>query len=112
MIKNPGLGLFDTVLIQILGKSENLLVTVGGVTAKIYRSDTGGYVSWLVRYFVDGKAKSLRATSLKQARSKAKRELESGSAPARPTRRGPHAAANGRGVHGGGQASRGRSSFA
>jgi hypothetical protein len=77
MIKNPGLGLFDTVLIQILGRSENLLVTVGGVTAKIYRSDTGGYVSWVVRYFVDGKAKSLRATSLKQARSKAKRALES-----------------------------------
>jgi len=77
MIKNPGLGLFDTVLIQILGRSENLLVTVGVVTAKIYRSDTGGYVSWLVRCFVDGKAKSLRATSLTQARSKAKRALES-----------------------------------
>jgi hypothetical protein len=45
MIKNPGFGLFDTVLIQILGRSENLLVTVGGVTAKIYRSDTGGHVS-------------------------------------------------------------------
>jgi integrase len=77
MVKKPGFGLFDTVLIQILDMGENLLVTVGGVTAKIYRSDTGGYVSWLVRYFVDGKAKSLRATSLKQARSKAKKALES-----------------------------------
>jgi len=55
---------------------ENIMVTVGGVTARIYRSDTGGYVSWLVRYFVDGKAKSLRATSLKQARTKAKKALE------------------------------------
>jgi hypothetical protein len=31
----------------------------------------------LVRYFVDGKAKSLRATTLKQARSKSKKALES-----------------------------------
>jgi hypothetical protein len=76
MVKKPGFGLFDTVLIQDLVMSENLLVNVGGVTARIYRSDTGGYVSWLVRYFVDGKAKSLRATTLKQARSKAKRALE------------------------------------
>jgi integrase len=76
MVKKPGFGLFDTVLIQDLVMSENLLVNVGGVTARIYRSDTGGYVSWLVRYFVDGKAKSLRARTLKQARSKAKRALE------------------------------------
>ena len=55
---------------------DNLTVAVGGVTAKIYRSDTGGYVSWLVRYYVDGKAKSLRATTLKEARSKAKDALK------------------------------------
>ena len=51
-------------------------VTVGGVTAKIYRSDTGGYTSWLVRYFVDGKAKSRRATTLEDARSVAKEALK------------------------------------
>ena len=51
-------------------------VTVGGVTAKIYRSDTGGYTSWLVRYFVDGKAKSLRATTVEDAKTKARNALK------------------------------------
>lgn len=57
-----------------MGKS--VTVTVKGVTARIYRSDSGGYVSWLVRYFVHGKAKSLRATTLEEARQKAKDALE------------------------------------
>ena len=77
MIKKPGFGLFDTVLIQILGRKESLLVTVRGFTARIHLPNTGGHVSLLVRYFVDGKAKSLRATTLKQARSKSKKALES-----------------------------------
>lgn len=55
---------------------QNITVTIKGVTAKIYRSDTGGYASWLVRYYVDGKAKSLRASTLKGARAKAKQVLE------------------------------------
>jgi len=54
-----------------------MLVSVGGVTAKIYRSDSGGYASWLVRYYVDGKPVSRRATSLEDARSKAKTALKS-----------------------------------
>ncbi len=56
--------------------SKTITVAVRGVTAKIYRSDTGGYVSWLVRYFVDGQARSLRATTLEDARSKAKKALQ------------------------------------
>jgi hypothetical protein len=45
MIKNPGFGLFDTVLIQILGRRESLSVTVRGFTAKIHLSDNGGHGS-------------------------------------------------------------------
>jgi integrase len=62
------------------GRPRPELVKVGGVIAKIYRSDTEGYASWLVRYFVDKKPKSLRATSLEDARTKAKRVLKSVSA--------------------------------
>lgn len=58
-------------------------ISVGGILARVYRSNTGGYESWLVRYYVDGKAKSLRATSLEEAKKKAKQvlaDVSSGSA--------------------------------
>ena len=59
------------------------IVTVGGITAKISRSDVGGYESWLVRYYLDGKRKALRATTLEDAKRKAKdaiADVSSGSA--------------------------------
>lgn len=58
-------------------------VTVGGITAKISRSDSGGYESWIARYYVDGVRKALRATTLEDAKARAKdalRDVSSGAA--------------------------------
>jgi integrase len=56
-------------------KPEGESVSFGGIKARIYPSNTGGYTSWLVRYHLDGKQKSLRATSLEAAKRKAKEAL-------------------------------------
>ena len=56
-------------------QSEGESISLGGIKARIYPSNTGGYTSWLVRYHLDGKQKSLRATSLEAAKRKAKEAL-------------------------------------
>jgi integrase len=66
---------------------EDLTVKVGSITARIYPANVGTRKAWLVRYYVGGEPKTVRAPTLEAARSKARQALKTistGAAHVRP----------------------------
>ena len=57
-------------------KPEDLVVKVGSITARIYPASVGTREAWLVRYYVGGEPKTVRAPTLEVARSRARRALK------------------------------------